>query len=221
MAGGAITVGVIAFPFKDAIEKAGELEKHMARLAKAIGNVPGKARRLGEAEKFSGEQSIATGYDVNQLTESLCYGLSGFLNVTQAMAVSVDAAKLARGTTGDLTDTTSPAALPAGGLSGETAREGCREIMTQMSRASKRLEVFAAPNAQGVHLLKTLQGIQRQFGDISKHKDIAAAIEKAFGARAVFIGAVLAPAIGAVRLGCSRLIPPAFECGLVRVQAPG
>jgi len=147
MAGGAITAGVIAFPLKDAVEKAGELEEHMARLAKAIGNVPGKARRLGEAEKFSGEQSIATGYDVNQLTESLCHGLSGFLNVTQAMAVSVDAAKLARGTTGDLTDTTSPAALPAGGLSGETAGEGCREIMTQMLRASKRLEVFAGPNA--------------------------------------------------------------------------
>src|SRR5260370_40870404 len=133
MAGGAITVGVIAFPFKDAIEKAGELEKHMARLAKAIGNVPDKARRLGEAERFSGEQSIASGYDLNQLTESLCHGLSGFLNMRQAMAVSVDAAKLARGTTGDLTDTTSPAAPPAGGLSGDTASESAPGITAHMS----------------------------------------------------------------------------------------
>ncbi len=162
MAGGAFTAGVIAFPLKDAVEKAGGLEEHMARLAKAIGNVPDKARRLGGAEGFSGEQSIASRYDLNQLTESLWHGLSGFLNMTQAMAVSVDAAKLARGTTGDLTDATSPAALPAGVLSGETAGEGFREIMTQMSRASKRREVFAAPNAQGIHLLKTLQGIQRQ-----------------------------------------------------------
>ena len=220
MAGGAFTAGVIAFPLKDAVEKAGGLEEHMARLAKAIGNVPDKARRLGGAEGFSGEQSIASRYDLNQLTESLWHGLSGFLNMTQAMAVSVDAAMLARGTTGDLTDTTSPAALPAGGLSGETAGERFREIMTQMSRASKRLEAFAGPNAQGIHLLKTLQGSQRQFGDICKHKDIAAAIEKAFGARAVFIGAVLAPVIGAIRLGCATLIPHAFEWGVNLRKTP-
>ena len=220
MTGGAIAAGVIAFPLEDAIERADALEERMALLAKAMGNVPDKARRLGEAGKFSSEQSIATGYDVNQLTESLCHGLSGFLNMTQAIAVSVDAAKLARGTTGDLTDTTSPAALPAGGLSAENAGESFREIVTQMSRASKRLEVFAGPNAQEMHLLKTLQGIQRQFGDISTHKDIAAAIEKAFGARAVFIGAVLAPVIGAIRLGCAALIPHAFEWGVNLLKTP-
>jgi hypothetical protein len=211
MASGAIAAagGGIAFLLKDAIGKAGELEVHMARLATAIGNVPDKARRLGEAEKFAGEKSIASGYDVSQLTESLYQGLSGFLNMTQAMAVSVEAAKLARRTTGDLTDTTSLAVLPARGLSGETVGQGFLEIMTQMSRASKRLgfEVFAGPNAQAIHLLKTLQGIQRRLGDISKHKDIAAPFEKAFGARAsaAFIGAMLAQVIGAIRLGGATL----------------
>jgi hypothetical protein len=220
MADGAITAGAIAFPLKDAIEKADEFDEHMARLATAIRNAPDKARQLGEEGKFASEQSIATGYDVNQLTESLRQGLSGFLNMTQAMAVSVDAAKLVRGTTGDLTGTTLQAALPAGGLGGETAGEGFLKIMTQMSRASKRLEVFAGPNAQGIHLLKTLQGIQRQFADISNHQDIAAAIEKAFGARAVFIGAVLAAVIGAIRLGCATLIPHTFEWGVNRLKTP-
>ena len=189
MASGSITAGGIAFPLKDAVEKAGELEHHlrMARLATAIGNVPDKPRQLGEAEKFASEQSIASGYEVNQLTESLDQGLSGFLNMTQAMAVSVEAIKLARGTTGELTGTTSLATLSARGLSGETAGEGFLEIMTQMSRVSKRLgfEVFAGPNRQRIDLLKTLQGIQRQVGDIGKNNDIAAAFEKAFGAGAV------------------------------------
>jgi hypothetical protein len=214
MAGGAITAGAIAFPLKDAIEKAGKLEDHMARLTTAIGKVPDKARQLGEAEKFASEQPIATGYDVNQLSEPLNRGLTGVLKVTQAMAVSVAAAKLVRGTAGDLTGTTSSATLPVHGLSGETVRKGFLKNVTQMSRASKRLglEVFAGPNRQAIDLLKTLQGIQRQFGDISKHKDIAAAFEKA----AIAVAAIAAaPTIIAswepVKSFFATLIPRPFE----------
>jgi hypothetical protein len=214
MAGGAITAGAIAFPLKDAVEKAGKLEDHMARLTTAIGKVPDKARQLGEAEKFASEQPIATGYDVNQLSEPLNRGLSGVLKMTQAMAVSVAAAKLVRGTAGDLTGTTSSATLPVDGLSGETVRKGFLENLTQMSCAAKRLgfEVFAGPNRQAIDLLKTLQRIQRQFGDISKHKDVAAAFEKA----AIAVAAIAAaPAIiaswGPVKSFFATLIPRAFE----------
>lgn len=217
-ADGASGTGGVAFPLKDAIERAGQLEDHMTRLATAIGNVPDEARRLGEPEKLVKEKSIASGYDVNQLTKSLYQGLSGFLNMTQAMAVSVEAATRTRVTTGDLTGTTSLAALPAGGLIGETAGEGFLEIVTQTSRASKRLdfEVFARTNRQGIDLLEMLQGMQRQFGDASKHQDIAVAFEKAFGARAgaAFIGAVLAPAIRAIRHGGAALIPQTFGWGV-------
>jgi hypothetical protein len=252
-------------------------------------------------------------------------GLSGFLNLTQAMAVAVEAAKLARGTTGDLTGTTSapttvmlnfgdtarrpirnatmhsdkmaalqplfkftslsglaeamkkagPAARGRGmsldqtlsalaalssstsgamrdertggakrseqanlraafgvaslraafgitslrALSGEAAGKGFLEIMTQMSRASRRLgfEVFAVPNREGIDLLKTLQGIQRQFSDIS-NKDIAAAFEKAFGARAVFIGAV--SVIGAIGLGSAALGALAAAPAIIKSWEP-
>jgi TP901 family phage tail tape measure protein len=97
----------IGLPLKDSIEAADQLEDHMARLATAIGDVPDKASQLEAATRFVQDQAIATGYDVNQLTESIYQGVSGFLSMSQAMAVSVEAAKLARGTSGDLTDTTS------------------------------------------------------------------------------------------------------------------
>src|SRR5690242_8134911 len=225
MAGGAIAAGGIAFPLKDAIGKAGQLEDHIARLARAIGNVSDKARHVDEPEKFAKKQSIASGYYVSQLTKSLYQGLSTFLNMKQAMAVSVEAAKLTRGTTGDLTAPTSLTALPASGRRGERAGESLLESMTQMSRASKRLgfDAFAGPNAQRAHLLKTLQGIDQQFGDIGKHKDIAATFEKAFGARAAFIGTMLAPMMGAIRRGGAALIAQRFEWGvsLLKTLAEG
>jgi hypothetical protein len=83
-------------------------------------------------------------------------------------------------------------------------------MMTQMSRASKRpgFEVFAGPNRQGIDLLKTLQEIQRQFGEISKNKDIAAA-----------------PAIiaswGPIKAFFATLIPQAFEWGVNLLKAFG
>ena len=218
MAEGAIAAGAIAFSLEEAIGKVGKLEGQMARLARTIGNVPDKARRLDQPEKFVKEQSIASGYDVNQLTKSLCQGLSGFLNMTRAMAVSVEAAKQGRDKSGDLGDTTSLAALLAGGLSGESAGEGFLEIITQMSRASQRLgfDAFAEPNRQGTSLLNTPPGIHWQFSDISKHKDFVAAFGTAFGARAgdAFIGSVLAPVTGAIRSGGAALIPPTFEVGV-------
>lgn len=62
-----------------------------------------------------------------------------------------------------------------------------------MSKASRKLgfEIFAGPNGQGIDLLKTLEGIQARFGDISKNKDLAARFEEAFGARAGTLIAIL------------------------------
>jgi len=55
-----------------------------------------------------------------------------------------------------------------------------------LSKASRKLgfEIFAGPNGQGIDLLRTLQGIKNQFGDISKNKELSATFEAAFGQRA-------------------------------------
>lgn len=95
----------IALPFKGAIEATDELEDHMNRLMVASGKM-NDAMARSQAMKFVQDQSIATGYSANDLTESLYQGVSGFLTFDQAMAASTVSAKLARVTRGDLASTT-------------------------------------------------------------------------------------------------------------------
>jgi TP901 family phage tail tape measure protein len=102
--GGAGAVGALAI--KGMVEAAEDFENHIGRLGAAMGNIPDKAAMLAKAEEWVKKTSIETGYGVDDLSESLYQGLSGFLNLNQSMAVAAESAKLARGTQGDLAETT-------------------------------------------------------------------------------------------------------------------
>src|SRR4029077_2175648 len=100
-----------------------------------------------------------------------------FTNLTDLTEAMKEAGPAAMGLGVSLDQTLGAlATLSAGGLSGPTAGAAFLEIMTQLSRASGKLgfQVFAGPNGQGIDLLKTLQGIRAKFGDISRHKEVAA-----------------------------------------------
>jgi TP901 family phage tail tape measure protein len=105
--GGALAAAAaIALPLKSAVEGYEELQDHVARLGAALGPVADKTKLLGQAEEFVKVQSMASGYSMDDLTESLYQGISGFLKMDQAMAVSTQAAKVARATQGNLAATT-------------------------------------------------------------------------------------------------------------------
>ncbi|MGD0290092.1 MAG: phage tail tape measure protein [Candidatus Binataceae bacterium] len=104
--GGALAAAAaIALPLKSAVEGYEELQDHVARLGAALGTTPDKIKLLGQAQEFVKAQSMATGYSLDDLTESLYQGISGFLKMDQAIAVSAQAAKVARSTQGDLAAT--------------------------------------------------------------------------------------------------------------------
>jgi TP901 family phage tail tape measure protein len=105
-AGALAASAAIALPLKAAVEGYEELQNHVARLGTALGNAPDKMKQLGQAEEFVKREAVATGYSMGDLTESLYQGLASFLNMAQAMAVSTQAAKIARATQGDLAATT-------------------------------------------------------------------------------------------------------------------
>ena len=65
-----------------------------------------KAKQLAAAQEFVDKEAIATGYSVGQLTDAVYQGISGFLKMDQAMAVTAEAAKVARSTHGDVIETT-------------------------------------------------------------------------------------------------------------------
>jgi TP901 family phage tail tape measure protein len=105
--GGALAASAaIALPLKSAVEGYEDLQDHMARLGAALGTATDKSKQLGAAEEFVKKEAVATGYSTIELTESLYQGISGFLKMDEAMAVSTQAAKVARATQGDLAETT-------------------------------------------------------------------------------------------------------------------
>jgi len=241
----------IALPLKASVEAADELQDHFNRLNVSMGDVPNKAALITQAEKYVADQSVKTGYSQVELTESLYQGTSGFLNLSQSMAVSTEAAKLAIATQGNLTDTTSMlttmmlnfgdatkspiqnattladkmatlqeqfkfsdlneltsamkeaapsamalgipldqllaslATLSAGGL-GSSSGAAFLEISNELLKAAPKLGIAVFKNASGhgVDFIRTLEGIKKKFGDISANPLLAAAFEKAFGARA-------------------------------------
>jgi hypothetical protein len=92
--GGALAAAAaIALPLKSAVEGYEELQDHVARLGAALGPVVDKTKQLRQAEEFVKVQSMATGYSMDDLTESVYQGISGFLKMDQAMAVSAQAAR--------------------------------------------------------------------------------------------------------------------------------
>jgi TP901 family phage tail tape measure protein len=96
----------VALPLKSAVEAFEEEEDHLASLGAALGNATDKVKQLAAAQEFVDKEAIATGYSVGQLTDSLYQGISGFLKMDQAMAVTTDAAKVGRATHGDVIETT-------------------------------------------------------------------------------------------------------------------
>lgn len=105
-AGALAGAAAIALPLKSAVEGYEELQDHMARVGAALGPIADKTKLLGQAEEFVKMQSVATGYSMDDLTESIYQGLSGFLKMDQAMAVTADSGRVARSTQGDLAATT-------------------------------------------------------------------------------------------------------------------
>ena len=95
----------IALPIKAAIEGADALDDHINRVMVATGKMNDMAAR-NQITKFVEDQAIATGYSVNDLTEAVYQGASGFLNFKDSMDVATISAKLARVTNGDLIETT-------------------------------------------------------------------------------------------------------------------
>jgi hypothetical protein len=77
----------MALPMKDAIEKTEDFEGHLNRLMIASGKFNDTIAR-GQAMKFIEKQSVATGYSVDDLTESMYQGVSGFLSWSDAQAVT-------------------------------------------------------------------------------------------------------------------------------------
>ena len=65
----------------------------------ATGKMNDMAAR-NQITKFVEDQAIATGYSVNDLTEAVYQGASGFLNFKDSMNVATISAKLARVTNG-------------------------------------------------------------------------------------------------------------------------
>jgi TP901 family phage tail tape measure protein len=107
MSGGLAAVGAgVSWALKSAVENADVFEDHIARLGTALGQARDKQAQLARAESFVRAESITTGAKMNDLTEAVYEGVSGFLSMDQAIAVTDRAARLARATQGDLAATT-------------------------------------------------------------------------------------------------------------------
>jgi TP901 family phage tail tape measure protein len=162
----------LGLPLAGAVAGYEKLQDHVDRVAASMGGLKDAQRKT--LETFVKNQAVATGYDMDAVTESVYQGVSAFLTFDQSMAVTSVSARLARATQGDLAETTDTLATAMLNFSDKTkpAAENAQIIADKFAAVQTKAKFrdmsqlnyamsMAAPIAKsyGISLNETLGGM--------------------------------------------------------------